>query len=403
MHKVKTPVGELSKGAYVAELDRPWLESPFLFQGFYIRTDEELSQLRELCDHVYIDADAPPPEETDGAGHGPPSPAVAPPEEIASTAIEPESIERMETVRTNTRGYVERVLAAERLGEALDAEETRRVVVDVVDSVSANVNTAMWLSNMQAQHADTATHSMNTCVLAVLFARHLGYTGEALENIGMGALLHDVGKLRVPLSVLEKPGRLTPAEREVVQQHPVDGYNVLRVTGGYPAETLNIVRWHHERISGTGYPDGLSGEDIPREVLIVAMADVYDEITGERAYSAGVPPHEGLDVMSRDAAHDFGGELMTEMVRCMGIYPIGSVVKLTSGVLALVVSTNPKARLRPMVMLLRDSDNRPMEARPLVNLASTADEGGEWAIAGPINPGDYGIDINAEVAAMRGR
>lgn len=407
MQKVKVAVEELSKGAYVAELDRPWLESPFLFQGFYIRSDEELGQLRGLCRYVYIDAEAPPVEEAadGGAAHGPLSPALAVSEDATDTAIEPSAMERITEVRGNTRGYVERVLAAERLGEVLDADETRRVVADVVDAVSTNVNSAMWLANLEQQHADTATHSMNTCVLAVAFARYLGYSGEALENIGMGALLHDVGKLRVPLSVLEKPTRLSPAEREVIQQHPVDGYNVLRVTGGYPDEVLNIVRWHHERVSGSGYPDGLRGEDIPKEVLIASMADVYDEITGERVYSAGVPPHEGLNAMSRDAPHDFGGELMTEFIRCMGIYPIGSVVKLSSGVLAVVVGTNAHSRLRPMVMLLRDSHNQPIEARPLLNLATMSERGqdGQWMVAGPVNPQDYGIDINAELVAARGQ
>jgi putative nucleotidyltransferase with HDIG domain len=396
--KKRVEVADLKIGMFVAELDRPWLESPFLFQGFTIKDEKDLKQLRETCRYVLIDVekgdDAPASPGRRAASGIAPGPTSRPRQDPPRVGFRQE-IGRAVKARAKAGGFVSRVFHDVRLGESVNTGEAREVVSGLVKTVSANANASIWLTNLRRQHERTASHCMNVCVLALAFARHLGYDREELEAIGLGALLHDVGLMRTPREILDKPDTLTGEEFEVVKRHPMQGYNVMRLVRGLPAMALNVVRHHHERVNGKGYPEGLSGDDIPREALIVAIADVYDTVTSERPYGEPVPPHQALGMLRQAGPEEFGTDLVEQFMRCIGIYPVGSLVKFATGALGVVVSHTQRTRLRPVVMMLREADGSGYQRRPLVNLDALPDgvDASHWRIESIVNPDDHGIDL----------
>ncbi len=419
---VKVEVDNLRTGMFVAELDRPWKGTPFLLQGFLIETDKELARLRELCLFVYVDptrsavklgtldsshfdlaprrrSPTPAPTKTRSIRRGSPPSLKG----LAEPAAFRESLRQIARTQTHARRYLDHTFNDVRLGSSVDTDEAKEVVSSLVDSITTNVNAALWLTNLKKRDEYTSIHCLNVCVLSIAFARHLGYADEQLRIIGLGALLHDLGKISTPSEILNKPGRLTPEEFVVMRKHPVDGYEMLCDSGGIPAQSLQIIRHHHERIAGNGYPDGWQGEQIPVSVLITSVVDVYDAVTSDRCYHDGVPAHQGLQLLYDIAPNNFGRELVEEFIRCVGIYPVGSLVELTTGALGVVLSADPEHRLKPLVRLVREPDGSPCESRELVNLAELAghDDASwrRWGIRRVLSAADYGIDVKAIVAA----
>ena len=397
MSEVQVPVASLRQGMYVSALDRPWVGTPFLFQGFVIQDDEQLSQLRGLCDFVVVDEELScvPVPRNPLPVHGARAPAPG-----TDAAVR----RRMRLLRRNARagyrhrqtshGYVRWVLHDSRLGRSVDAEEAREVVGVLVDSIAADAAAALWLTHLKNRDEYTSLHCINVCVLTVAFCRELGYADEDLKTIGLGALLHDIGKAWTPLEILNKPGRLTDDEFRVIRRHPEDGYQIMKDTGQVPAEALAIIRYHHERLNGRGYPDGLRSHELTTPVLATAIADVYDALTSDRVYHAGRPSDAVLRMMYEDAGGSFGRELMEGFIRCVGIYPVGSLVELESGAIGLVVSVEPDSRLLPEVLLLRDADGRPLEEPMRISLADKVAEAvsSPWVIRRVVRGEQVDID-----------
>lgn len=407
----KVSVDDLEIGMYVAELDRPWLESPFLFQGFIVETDDDLAQLRETCAFVMVDELRSRDEGSlsglirakaeagqvrtvtvEAADQEPAKPGTATTSEGFVRGIKA-------AVQTKEKAHssIKRVLEDFRLGRSIDTNESKELVSELVTEISSNANTVLWLTNLRKKHEYTANHCLNVSIISIAFGRHLGLENDQLEVLGLGALLHDVGKMRTPTEILDKPGPLTPEEIDVIKRHPVEGFNVLRLTKNLPEEALEAVRWHHERIDGSGYPDGLGAEHIPLMAQIVGIADIYESMTSNKPYRDGIPPQDALTMMHKDAARVFGQAMMENFIKCVGIYPIGSLVELKSGALGIVLSSNPESRLRPLVMVIRDEKGKEMRPRALVNLGTLpADKVSErWAIKQVVNPKEHGVDISA--------
>lgn len=411
--RLQINTNELKIGMYVAELDRPWLESPFLFQGFVIESDEDLDKLRECCEFVSVDGersrvnikaasgggDAPARSEPAnfhvGAAAATRSTSKIAGKSRSHTSFQVE-YEHAREVRGQARNSTIKVLDDVRLGRSVDAGETRQVVGGLINTISRNASTALWLTNLRTKDAYIADHSINTSILAIAFARHLDLPKAEIATIGIGALLHDVGMMRVPNGILEKPDPLSDEEFAVVRRHPAEGHAVLKITQHLPDSCLRIVRSHHERLDGSGYPDGLKGEDIPVGALIVAVADVYDAMTADRPYRPGVSPQEALTTLHKEAADHFGRELIEKFIKCIGIYPIGSLVHLSNESLGIVMASNPKARLQPLVMLVRDAGGDMIKKRPLLDLSISGKDGAPRVqIERIVNPRDYDIDIAA--------
>ncbi|MBW3566708.1 MAG: HD-GYP domain-containing protein [Proteobacteria bacterium] len=404
--KKRVPVGDLDFGMFVAELDRPWLDSPFLFQGFVVEGTEELETLREVCDFVYVDTArslAFLPEM-----RGAPASAVAPEKlparlresALAARANDPQRFARhyQEVIGLQKRAHLAlvRLLDERRLGKLVHVEEIIEVVNDLTESILRNPNVALWLTKMREQDELNAAHSINTCILAVTFGRHLGLTRDVLEAIGLGAMLHDIGLNDPANDIIRSKIRLDEEDFKAVRRHPLDGMFSLKRLDDLPRITRDIIRWHHERIDGSGYPHGLKGEEIPQYVRIAGIADVYDAMTSDRAYRQAMQPPDALAEMSRDADSTFGKELVRSFIHCVGIYPVGSVVKLNNGAIAMVASTFPGVRLSPLVLVLKDSAGRHMSPRRMINLASMQENGKQtWSIDTAVDPVKHGINITS--------
>jgi len=403
----RVEVAELALGMYVAELDRPWIESPFLFQGFKLESEEELKQLREVCVWVMVDEDLFGPDGKDttialgmkvkdgGKAAKPGAIAWADAASDARRVDVQAQLKQSFEVRKNTKEYVSRVFEDVRMGTSVNSAEAKKVVSALVDVVTEHPDTLMWMTQLKQAHEYTLQHCVNVCILSLAFAHHLGYSKEQMQVIGLGALLHDIGKVKTPPGVLDKPSKLTPEEFEIIRRHPMDGWNMVKDNRDIPHASLEIIKYHHERISGRGYPEGLSGKDLSTHVLMVAICDVYDAITSDRVYHHGIPAHEGLSAMYQLAPNEFGKELMQEFIRCIGIYPVGSLVELSTGALGIVMVNDPKNRLRPVVMLVRDPKGQVYLPRRYVSLSAQGDQQTKWNVLRIVDPKNYGINLQA--------
>src|SRR5690606_20673288 len=184
-------------------------------------------------------------------------------------------------------------------------------------------------------------------------------------------------------------------EFEIMKRHPVDGYELMKATGEIPAQSLQIIRFHHERISGRGYPDGLQGDQISTAVLVTAICDVYDAITSDRVYHHGIAADQGLQAMYQLAPSDLGKELVQDFIKCIGIYPVGSLVELGTGAVGVVMTKDPQNRLRPVVMLVRDAEGNDYQPRRFVSLAAQAsmDRNSDWSVRRVVDPKQYGLSM----------
>jgi putative nucleotidyltransferase with HDIG domain len=406
LERRKIDVADLQIGMYVAELDRDWVGTPFMFQGFRIESPNDLKRLREVCKFVYIDETKAAGDAEDrtiarsmrvkSGGKSEKPEAAVWVETGAGSARQKlkESLERSFKLRAHSREYVARVFKDVRLGTSINTEEAKKVVAAMVDAVAEDADTMVWMTQLKNVHEYTLQHCVNVCILSLAFAHHLGYPKDRLQAIGFGALMHDIGKIRTPREILDKPGSLTSNEFEIIRRHPVDGWKMLRDKPDIPAAALEIVKFHHERLSGRGYPEGLKGSDLSTHVLLVAVCDVYDAMTSHRVYHKGVSATDGMSALYQLAPSEFGKELVQEFIRCIGIYPVGSLVELASGELGLVMSNDPQNRLRPVVMVVRDPSGRLYSPRRYVALAALGDDQyAKRAVRRIVDPRGYGLDL----------
>lgn len=386
--KIKVFSEDLKLGMYISELDHPWIESPFLFQGFLLRENEEVQQVQSTCKYVYVDT-----EKT--------SPEVIGKLEVISASLQkpvqkkkrkPTKIDFADTVtlskakfdktsftnnlikarkaRDKTRTYIDSMLAEAKMGKIIDTQKAKVLVAELANNIVENLDASMWLTQLKTRDEYTAIHSLNVCVLSLTFGRSLGLNNEELNELGLGALLHDIGKMQVPLEILNKPGKLTSEEFEIMKSHPQKGYEMLLKDDNLSAEVLSIVKSHHERLSGEGYPDNLPEQSISYYTKIVSITDVYDAITSDRVYHDGMTPHEALKRLYEWMPNNFDTTLMQAFIRTIGIYPVGSVVELKTGHIGLVVKLSDSHRLKPVVMLIMNRNKEYYPRRKLVNLAS---------------------------------
>jgi HD-GYP domain-containing protein (c-di-GMP phosphodiesterase class II) len=403
-HK-KVEVERLKIGMYVTELDRPWLESPFLFQGFPIRNQDELKQLRESCVFVYIDVEqsiewekrepgVKPLAEVRFATRGvnrspPPRTKVVYQDQQSFSQTLPESI----LLYSAAKDYIGNVLDDVRLGKSINTGTARELTDRLVENIVKNENALVWLTQLKNRDEYTSMHSINVCVLSLLFGRFLGLKEQELRYLGLGALLHDVGKMRIPASILNKTGRLDSKESTLMRRHPEFGHAILKGHDDIHPVVLEIALSHHERYDGSGYPRGLKGRELNSYALMVSVVDFYDAVTSDRAYHMGISPHEALNMMYAVAANSFPKELVESFIQCLGIYPIGSLVELESGEVGVVMTVNRERRLNPILTLILDGNKRPLQTVKTMNLELQERCDSSKRIKKILKSNAYGIDV----------
>jgi putative nucleotidyltransferase with HDIG domain len=411
--KKKVDVRDLKAGMYVYELDRPWRDTPFLFQGFQIQNDEDISQLKQHCEHVFIDPDrslatvlplqawrAPRPVSIE-TKKGPKAALHEVVEKTTAhrprrvyqdqTTVEEEARVIKET-HEQASSLVYSVMEDVQRGKIFDVETAKKVVGDMTQSVMRNPDALICFTHLKKRHEYTALHSLRVCILALAFGRHLGFDEETLNVLGSGALLHDIGKMKVPLEILNKPGKLTEHESRIMRNHVPYGVGALEGSKGIAQKAIEVARLHHERYDGTGYMDKLKGDQISEFGLIGAIVDVYDAITSDRPYGHGISTLDALNKIYAWRQTHFHPHLVEQFIQCMGVFPIGSLVRLNSREIGVVKTMNRAKRLKPQVELVLKPDKTRYPLRRTVDLArETHGQGQAYEITKVLPAGLYGI------------
>ncbi|MGE0079832.1 MAG: HD-GYP domain-containing protein [Thiohalomonadaceae bacterium] len=404
----KIPIERLRVGMYIHDINCGWLDHPFLLNQLFVRDEKTLARVvRTGTREVYIDsergldvfdesderpADEPvlfkPKEQVDREllaelhrviGSAPPSRAPRPVREelfyARSTAKEAKRV-------------VSSVMHSVRAGRQFEVAEVEDVVEQLAESVLRNPQALIGLTRIRHRDHYTFEHSVSVAVFMLAFARALGFDEQTVRELGVGGLLHDIGKTRIPLHVLNKPGALTEEEYAVMREHVTLGRALLEEHGGIGPIAMAVVAEHHERCDGNGYPRQLKGEEISRYGQMAAIVDVYDAVTADRVYHTAEVPTRVLGQLIEWGAHHFSMPLVHQFIRCVGIYPVGSLVMLSNGWIGVVLEQGTQDLLHPRVRVVYDS--RAREFMPPKDIDLATDH--EYRIDGAASETRWGIN-----------
>jgi HD-GYP domain-containing protein (c-di-GMP phosphodiesterase class II) len=507
--KINTP--DLKVGMFVADLDRPWVDTPFLLQGFVIEDEKQIATLRTHCEFVIIDRarsvgdqfEAPPPSaghavpkrqplgqtvakaaqparnpadtpvpppppplrpaparqgkvlnledvtrrggprvraadddggDADGDGvigrmfrglfggkkERPKAAATAPPrfEEppetpqefearaallppgipvqtyINVTTVEEEAPRAREVV-AHAGELLDKLVADIRIGQSFEVDRVEEIVDDMVESIVRNPQALMWVAKLREQDIGAYGHGLQVSVYITSFGRHLGFPKMQLSQLAQIGLLLDIGKIRLPRAILDKQGRLTDEEFEAAKQHVAHGLAILNESGGFESAVLGGIEQHHERMNGSGYPKGLVGDEITIFGRMAGIVDCFAALTNHRPYAAAVSSYEALRNITAWGGDFFHEPLVQQFVSSVGVFPVGSLIELSSGEVAVVVEHSKVRRLRPRVLVVTAPDKTPAAYPTMVDLLYDPKMGGEEPafIKRGLAPGAYGLNL----------
>jgi HD-GYP domain-containing protein (c-di-GMP phosphodiesterase class II) len=257
------------------------------------------------------------------------------------------SYEAFKSSRRKTKSIFDRIV----FGDVINIKEAKEAVETCLDSIVRNPSAMLWMSRIREAESYTADHSLNVCILCITFGRYLGYDKDKLFALGMCGLLHDVGKMRIPKTVLNKASKLSDKEWKVMQAHVIFGRNLLMSSPGV-GQSVDVAYSHHERVDGSGYPRGLDGSQISVYTKIVSIVDSFDAMTAERNYSKAMTSSAAAKEIYRCRGTQFDEKLALQFIEVVGIYPPGTVVELSNGSLGIVLERGQKFQRLPKVLLL---------------------------------------------------
>jgi putative nucleotidyltransferase with HDIG domain len=419
--KTKVPIGNLQIGMKVVELDKPWLETDFMMQGFIIENQDDIDDITRQCKFVYVEGVVtlkPTNIERRVENQGlfarqikSDKKSIKTPKQAASkraTGSMPRTASKVNYINkvpvnqelTNAKKYyhtaksvAKNIMDGVRIGLTLDFNDAREVVDDMVDSVLRNDSALLWMSRLKNKDEYTVEHCLNVCILSITFARFLGHDEAEIRKIGLCGLLHDVGKAKIPVEILNKPGRFTDEEYEIMKHHTTHGSTMLTSLPQQDLAALDVALSHHERPDGKGYPRGLQAHQIPYYAKIVGIADTYDAITSTRVYDDKRTSQTALDIIFKNRGKQFDEELAIEFVKCIGLYPPGSLVEMKNKEIGIVISSNTNSA-KPKVLIVLDRLKKPANFK-VINLQQENydDHGLPYGIAKEIPNKSHGIDV----------
>jgi len=390
--KVKLEVHLLEPGMYVAELDRPWDEAPFLFQGFHLEDQDDVKAVQELCSYVYVDTSrrvkvkVVPRTITRGESKSHHTIRSVPVEHEYTTA---------KAAFEQSGKLIKTIMDDIRLGKSVDTKAAKEAVAGCVDSVMRNPDALLLFTGIKNKDDYTSEHSLNVSILSISFGRTMGMEREALIELGTCGLLHDVGKIITPIEVLNKPGALTAKEYEVMKQHTDHGRDILMGSDGVGMAALEVAYGHHEHMDGTGYPRGLTEDSLTQYTKMVGITDAFDAITSDRVYINGRTIMEAFRILDKHRGTHFDPKYVMNFIKSVGMFPPGSVVELSTGEIGVVIETHHKMKLRPKVLVVKNP-TLPIETPEyILDLAMThsTPDGKKINVIRMVHPKDVGVDI----------
>jgi HD-GYP domain-containing protein (c-di-GMP phosphodiesterase class II) len=376
----------LEPGMFVAELDRPWLETPFALQGFVVHDNSEIVYVSNYVDHVYVDAEY--------SGR-PQSLCLA----VAPTAPDPrkrleldEEFQRARISFDSAADTLDKVFDSLRNGHKGDLQAVQKAVNPLIEGVFRNQEAVGALLRLKDSGEYRYHHGVSMAVWAAILGRHIGLHRDELEKLAVGCAMCDVGMTQLPPELLDQAENLTDQQRKIIQAHPIMGAQLVSESKDVDFEILGVIENHHERADGSGYPRGLDGAAIPLLARIAGLVDTYDAMITARPYATARTSHEATQELLDCKGTLFQEALVEQFVQAIGLFPTGTMVELNTGEVAIVVTQNDTRRLKPEVVIVMGYDKEKLDSLKVVDLANQqiAAEGERW-IARELLPGTYGI------------
>lgn len=380
----KIHVRDVRLGMFIQELCGSWMDHPFWKKSFELTDPKDLKTLQTCgLQEVWIDT---------AKGLDVAADVAVTTSEEQNQKIEQElqQVARSETktevrvsmqeeasrarkLQEKSKAAVTSMFQEARMGNAINIAEAAPLVDEINQSISRNPEAFLNISRLKNKDDYTYLHSVAVCALMIALGKQLGLSDKDIKDAGMAGLLHDVGKMMIPDEVLNKPGKLTDEEFEIIKNHPRRGWEVLNISEGANPVALDVVLHHHERVDGTGYPEKISGDALTLFARMGAVCDVYDALTSNRCYKAGWEPAEALRKMAEWKNGHFDERIFHAFVKTIGIYPSGTLVKLKSGRLAVVLEQTEKSLLTPLVKAFFSTKSNEPIMPELINLTKSTD------------------------------
>lgn len=403
LKEIKVRIPDLELGMYVSRLDRPWLETPYLIQGFELKSQDDIEELIKHCEYVYVDVELSKVAAKDPSTFRKKSQSSDEEKEFL-TKKKPRKYKQKsdldEELKSARKSHVELSDVAEGImvdisnNKKLNLPALKKAVMPMVDSVVRNPDAFSWLTRMKYKDNYTYNHSVSAAVWSVAFGRHLGLPKKDLQSLAIGGLLFDVGKTKLPDKLINNTQRYNQYEFKLVKQHVQYSVDIVSSIGGITDDVVQMVATHHERHNGSGYPNGLSGNMIPIFGKIAGIVDCYDAIISDRPFATPISPHDAVKKFYEWRDIDFQAELVEQFIQVVGIYPVGTVVELSDGRVGVIVAQHRVWRLRPKVMMLLDEDKHPLNNFDTIDLFLVSNDKNSEPldIVRSVEPGLYGID-----------
>lgn len=387
----KVYVNDLHIGMFVADLDCPWSESPFLLQGLTIGTNSDIDTLREYCQWVYVEV-----SEEEWIEYKPHAKTKI----VKRTRFtEKQNIasELSDANRTYqaAKSHIKLLLSSVQLGQTFSTEEAQGFVSECVNKVMQNPAALLWLTRIKNSDDYTAEHSINVSLLAVALGHQLGMDTWELENLGICALLHDVGKMNVADGILNKPGPLSSEEFTEMAKHTVYAKKLLMERNDIYPGVVDVAYSHHERLDGKGYPRGIDSRKISIFTRVVTIVDAYDAMTSDRCYRKGISSLDALRIINKHKGTQFDAKVAQKFIAMIGLYPPGCLMEMKNGEVGIILSHDKGYQLKPKVIMVLDKNKQP-QPECIINLSQNPEDmlGILYKPKAVYQSGTFGINVS---------
>ncbi|MFD2228868.1 HD-GYP domain-containing protein [Alkalimarinus sediminis] len=416
----KIPVNQLQIGMYVANLDRPWCETPFPIQGFYIKQHSDVEQLESYCKHVYIDAvsgkreayDKHAPMGRRGGSRSGTEPATGnvlklPPLKIRNKVEYPQiasekavaslkkEVSKAGKLQKNVNVALTNIFETVSSGESPDYKAVNKAIDGMVDSVIRNPDALVWLTRVSTHDQFSYQHAISTSIWSLVLGRYLGLEKEVLKQLSTAVLLSQVGKAKLPKHILENQHSLNAEDFESYKQYVQFSVEILESAGNVSRSVIDVVRSHRERHNGTGFPKGITGDRIPLLAKIAGLVDAYQEMIEPRPGVTPMPAAVAVSKLYDSRNIEFQEELVESFIKAVGVYPTGTLVELNNSQVGIVLNHNSKRRLWPRVAVVLNEDKQPLKQAKVIDLLAY-NEGRSASdslnISGSLPAGSFDID-----------